>query len=64
MAKDDGNLPGPAVGGAERPDLNDVDATREYASEIREERLVNEEPDPNQHGPAVTGETSEEGEDE
>ena len=54
MAKDDGNLPGPAVTGEELPE--DEEGLDDYAQDLEDERLVEEEPDPNQHGPAVTGE--------
>ena len=54
MAKNDGNLPGPAITGeGKRPTELDEDEKHELGAEIEKERLREEEPDPNQHGPAV-----------
>lgn len=61
MAKGDGNLPGPAVTGeGKRPSELTEDEKHELGAELEGERLREEEPDPNQHGPAVAGQEAEE----
>lgn len=63
MAKGDGNLPGPAVTGeGKRPSELTEDEKHERGAELEEERLREEEPDPNQHGPAVEAGPQEEAE--
>ena len=54
----DGNKWGPALTGEDPPET--YDEQHELAAELEEERLVDETPDPNRHGPAVTGTTDEE----
>lgn len=53
MGKQDGNLPGPAVTGEELPE--DEEGLESYREGLEGEKLVEEEPNPNQHGPAIEG---------
>ena len=56
MAEQDGNIHGPAVTGeGKRPADMTEDEKHERGAELEERRLREEEPDPNQHGPAVAG---------
>jgi len=57
MGEHDGMIHGPAVGAEDAEEAalpTEEEELEAHRADLRERRLREEEPDPNQHGPAVT----------